>query len=55
VADLKHRLSLVEAFVDSKHREWLGVTLDDTRRIWHGKLLPPNEDIQQRAGRIVSA
>jgi hypothetical protein len=40
VADLRRRLALVEAFVDSRHRERLGVTLDDIRAIWHGKLPP---------------
>jgi len=41
VADLRHRLALVEAFVDSRHREKLGLTTDDIRAAWHGKIEPP--------------
>jgi hypothetical protein len=34
VADLKRRVALLEMFVDSEHREKMGVTLDDVRSAW---------------------
>jgi len=34
VADLKHRVGLLEMFVDSEHREKMGVTLDNVRAAW---------------------
>jgi hypothetical protein len=36
VADLKRRLDLLEMFVDSEHREKMGITLDDIRALWRG-------------------
>jgi hypothetical protein len=39
VSDLKRRIVLLEAFVDVRHREKAGLTLDQVREIWHGK--PP--------------
>jgi hypothetical protein len=50
VEDLRQRLALVEAFVDSRHREKLGLTLDDIRALWHGELMPPNEDVRHGKG-----
>lgn len=50
VDDLKRRLALVQAFVDSRHRENLGLTLDEIRAAWHGKLIPPNEDMRHGKG-----
>jgi hypothetical protein len=34
VAGLEHRLVFLEAFVDSEHRERMGLTLDDIRAFW---------------------
>jgi len=34
VADLTHRLVLLELFVDSEHRERMGTTLDEVRAEW---------------------
>jgi hypothetical protein len=36
IADLERRMFLLEAFVDSEHRERMGLTLDDIRAIWRG-------------------
>jgi hypothetical protein len=37
VADLRRRVALLEAFVDVRHREKAGLTLDQVREAWHGK------------------
>lgn len=34
VADLRRRVGLLELFVDSEHRQKMGVTLDDVRASW---------------------
>jgi hypothetical protein len=34
VAGLKRRIDLLEMFVDSEHREKMGVTLDNVRAAW---------------------
>jgi hypothetical protein len=34
VADLKRRVALLELFVDSEHRERMGLTLDNVRAAW---------------------
>jgi hypothetical protein len=34
VVGLKRRLDLLEMFVDSEHREKMGITLDDVRAAW---------------------
>jgi hypothetical protein len=36
IAALERRIGLLEAYVDSAHREQLGLTLDDIRAIWRG-------------------
>ncbi len=34
IAELERRVALLEAFVDSEHREKMGLTLDEIRAIW---------------------
>ncbi len=41
VAELERRVALLEAFVDVRHREKAGLTTDEIREIWHGKLPVP--------------
>ena len=37
MAKLRDRVHLLEAFIDIRHRERAGLTLDQIREIWHGK------------------
>ena len=41
IAALERRVALLEAFVDVRHREKAGLTLDQVREAWHGKLPLP--------------
>lgn len=34
IAVLERRVALLELFVDSEHRERMGITLDDVRAAW---------------------